>query len=342
MTKTPSSQSAQENPMGAQYPHTLSRTAEVPTVVVRLGGGLGNQLFQYAFGRRMALANEAKLVLDASGYRIVRDPDPRLGIRALGLAQFHITGTLITQTNPALGSVSPLPDRPWIKRKYLKWGRKLMALLQQRQPYYLRHVVAEPETQHFTFDPKLYSRAIRGTVVFEGYWQTEKYFLEVESLLRRELTVRDDLEGENAAIASRITATNSVAVHVRHGDNASGVETALGTLPRSYYDRAIQGVRNEVPNPRFFVFSDDVDWARALFGQLTTAEIVSHNGDARNYEDLRLMSMCKHHILANSTFSWWGAWLGKNAAQIVYAPRRYWQNIDRANPDLYPERWRLI
>lgn len=313
-----------------------------PTVVIRLGGGLGNQLFQYAFGRRMALANDARLVLDAAGYRTIQRPDPMLGIRALGLEHFNIQATLATQPLPAWGSEAPLPERPWLKRKYVKWTRKLRAAWESRTPYFRRKLVREPQSRHFTFDPRVYNRAVRGTVVFEGYWQTEKYFLDVESLVRAELTVREPMDAENAHMADQIRSSPSISVHVRHGDNASGVETGMGILPRAFYEGAIREMRQIVHIPRFFVFSDDIGWAKDMLDLGEDAVFACHNPDSRNYDDLRLMSLCKHHICANSTFSWWGAWLGKKEGQVVYAPRRYWLNVDRSNPDLYPPSWRLI
>jgi hypothetical protein len=322
--------------------HSTDASEMQATVVVRLGGGLGNQLFQYAFGRRMALANDARLILDASGYRNVKEPDPRLGVRALGLDHFKIQGTVTREGSPTWGSVPPLPERPWLRRKWVKWARKFKAATEAARPYHLRRVVSEADNKHFTFDPHVYNRPVRGTVIFAGYWQTERYFQQVETLVRQELTVRDQLDGVNAQVAAMIQAADAVAVHVRHGDNASGVESGLGMLPRSYYDFAIRELRTAIKGARFFVFSEDIDWAKSFLQLGEEAVFVSHNSDSRNYEDLRLMSLCRHHIVANSTFSWWGAWLGKKEGQVVYAPLRYWQNVDRPNLDLYPTAWRRI
>lgn len=315
---------------------------EGPTVVVRLGGGLGNQLFQYAFGRQVSEVNGARLILDASGYRSVKEPDPRLGVRALGLGHFNIRGELITEGFPGWYDPSLLPARPWLKRKYMKWTRKLQALWDSRNPYYLRRTVIEPVRQHFTFDERVLRRRVKGTVEYQGYWQSEKYFVAIEPKIRSELTVVAPMNARNAQLASEIQACESISVHVRHGDNASGTETGLGSLPHSYYQAAIEGLAEVTRDPRFFVFSDDIDWARSMLKLGPRAVFVDHNEDRTNFEDLRLMSMCAHHILANSTFSWWGAWLAKHKGQVVYAPRRYWQNVDRANPDLYPAGWRLL
>jgi hypothetical protein len=307
-----------------------------PAVIVRLGGGLGNQLFQYAFGRRMSLANNADLRIDASGYEHIATPDPERGIRGLGLDHFKIQGTLIRHRTGAR------PLESWVVRKLRKYHDKVVRLLEKRTPYYLRQDVFEAEDKHFKFDECVYNRRITGEVTFHGYWQTEKYFKEVEDLVRHELTIKDELAGANAELADAIRITNAVCIHVRHGDNANEVATALGILPPEYFRQAVSQLVQQVPEPQFFVFSEDIPWARQMLQLDFPITFVSNNDDLRNYEDLRLMSLCKHHILGNSTFSWWGAWLGKKGGQIVYAPRRYYQNIDRPNPDLYPETWRLI
>jgi hypothetical protein len=155
------------------------------------------------------------------------------------------------------------------------------------------------------------------------------------------LVVEDPLQGANLQLGRQIEGHEAVAVHIRHGDNA-GAAAGLGVLPFSYYQTAIRELRRHVHDPHLFVFSDDLDWAKSLIAFDVPTVFVSHNGATTDYEDLRLMSICKHHVLANSTFSWWGAWLGKKPGQIVYAPRRYYQNADRPNPDLYPESWRLL
>lgn len=315
---------------------TLTARARRPVITVALGGGLGNQLFQYAFGRRMSLANDAELCIDASGFQRILAPDPERGVRVFGLDHFNIAGTILRERSRRNA------PRPWLQRKFRKYLNKAANLLERRKPYYMRREVYEPEDQHFTFDAHVYGRRISDDVTFYGYWQTEKYFHEVEQLLRQELVVKDRLEGLNADLANEMSSTDSVSIHVRHGDNANAVATALGVLPSEYFQTSVSQLTKEVSQPHFYVFSDDIAWAQQLLRIGGPTRFVGHNGDVRNYEDLRLMSFCRHHIVGNSTFSWWGAWLGRKSGQIVYAPRRYWQNIDRPNPDLYPDTWRLI
>jgi hypothetical protein len=304
-------------------------------VILGLGGGLGNQLFQYAFGRRMALANHASLQIDASGFEHMKHPNTAIGERTLSLNHFRIAGTFMRRAGP------PPWTQTWLRRKVIKQWNRLSLVLERRKPYYMRREVWEPEENHFRFDRCLYERRVAGSVSFHGYWQTEKYFREIEHELRRELVVEDPMKGENLRLGLHMESCEAVAIHVRHGDNA-GAAAALGVLSLGYYQAAVRELRREVHDPHLFVFSDDTDWARTLIDFDVPTVYVSHNSATQDYEDLRLMAICKHHVLANSTFSWWGAWLGKKPGQIVYAPRRYYQNVDRPNPDLYPETWRLL
>jgi hypothetical protein len=316
--------------------HMIDDPAAQPAVVVHLMGGLGNQLFQYAFARRLAHANNARLYLDASGYAGGRPVDPRQGIRAFELMHFNITGSVLQS------GVQVSPGMLAWKRRLLKLRDYAGALFDRRRPYYMRRVVVEPPRNRFRFDRRAFDRVVTGTVYVRGFWQTGRYFSGIETILRRELTLRDDPDPPNAQMSRAIMTTASVAVHVRHGDNANAVARALGSLPREYYDRAMRAIVEEVAAPCFFVFSDDIPWARRFLGGGFPATYVDLNPPAGSHADLRLMSLCKHHIIANSTFGWWGAWLGGKEGQIVQAPRRYYQNIDQPNPDLYPADWRVL
>jgi hypothetical protein len=231
-----------------------------------------------------------------------------------------------------------VPVRRWIRKSRAAAAR----FVDRRKLYFLRHQIIEPAENHFRFDPRLLNVRLQGSVSLRGFWQCQAYFLDVEDHIRRELVLRDEPRGKNAELASLIRATNAVAIHVRHGDNANDVAAALGVLPRGYYARAIGEMRRDVKGPVFFVFSDDVAWSRQMLPADSALSFIDHNGTLLSHEDLRLMTLCKHHILANSTFSWWGAWLAQTPDQIVIAPRRYYLGVDRPNPDLYPPGWRLL
>ncbi len=311
-------------------------TEESNTLTVHLMGGLGNQLFQYAFGRRMALSSDATLYLDASGYPLAPVREAGLGLRTCELDAFNIVATIVAPATELI------PTHQRVLRLWRKGLRVLRDLTERRKPYYARREILEPPSNHFRFDSRVLERPIRGTVSARGFWQTEKYFVDIEPQLRRELTLRYDLSSSVKRIASEIASSNSVGIHVRHGDNASGIAASLGLLPQEYYARSLAAIQREHEHLCFFVFSDDLVWAKGILGDLVEAYYVEHDDRGRSHADLWLMSLCRHHVLANSTFGWWAAWLGKKDGQLVYAPRRYYQNIDRPNPDLYPPTWRLI
>lgn len=297
-------------------------------VIVSLTGGLGNQLFQYALGRRLARDNGFGLELDTSGYE-GHEPDSTQGVRICSLQHFNIKAELVGRKE--VGSVC--------------WRGWLDSMIQRFKPYYARRSIEEPRNKSFVYDARLVRRRLRHSICLRyGFWQSEKYFLPIEQEIREELTFRNPPSGLNAVMASEIADDPvSVAVHVRHGDNASLSTCKLGVLPLSYYDKAIEDIHRQVENAHFYVFSDDPNWARSSLNMANAyVTFVNHNDARHDYEDLRLMSLCKHHIIANSTFGWWGAWLARHDRQIVYAPRRYYPELDIANPDLYPKEWRLI
>lgn len=276
---------------------------------------------------RLSIFNELPLKIDLSSYKTVQ-PDPLRGIRIPGIQHFNISAQIATA---------------YEIRSYVNgWRAQSRRLLEFWKPYYKRRFIVEPEAFHFRPDPNLLVLRVRRTTYLLGFWQTEKYFLDIQDKLRRELTVKHGLSGQDADLAKIILSSNSVCIHIRHGDNATPVAQHLGVLPLRYYYEASEFIAAKVNNPIFFVFSDDPTWAQSNLKLNHPLNFVTHNDDETNYEDLRLMSLCHHHILANSTFSWWGAWLGRKSGQIVYAPKQYYQKLNRPNPDFYPDSWETI
>lgn len=300
-----------------------------PILLVRLAGGLGNQLFQYAFARHLSVSSHTRLLLDDSGYDRQAAPNTKLGIRQCGLHHFSISGQFIT-------------CKHGLKSLFGRTLLKIYEYTDRMKPYHLKRYIVEPQENYFQFDPNVYHRKITSPVIMRGYWQSEKYFAAIADQLRSELILKSEPGAQYAKLARIIQETTSVSVHVRHGDNSSMIAANLGMLPSEYYEKAIANLKREIANPHFFVFSDDISWAKETLKISGTVTFVDQNNEDSSHLDLSLMSLCKHHIVANSTFSWWGAWLGKNEEQIVYAPVRYYLNADIPNPDLYPETWRLI
>ena len=163
----------------------------------------------------------------------------------------------------------------------------------------------------------------------------------MESELRRELVPRQPLEGNNLEMVRRITSSRAVSVHIRRGDYVSNPITRAyhGLCGPDYYSRAVEQISNTVDSPNFFVFSDDKAWAKENFDSGFQTTFVSINDDNQDYADLSLISMCRHHIIANSSFSWWGAWLCNDPGKIVIAPRDWFRGANHDTSDLLPDTW---
>jgi hypothetical protein len=286
-------------------------------VVVQLRGGLGNQLFQYATGRRIALTNDAPLKLDLS--KLARDH-----LRTYKLKHFKIEAEIAT------------PDEVMQVKGGTGVTGYLIRRLDRFKPYYRRLWVKE---RHFHFDPTILT--ISGTAFLEGYWQSEPYFKTIEKKLREELALRSKPSALSEQIARAMQGTTSVSLHVRRGDYAANPATYY-LCPLEYYISALAKIKRCVENPNFFIFSDDPVWTREnlMIGAPTT--FVTHNSADRDYEDLWLISQCKHHIIANSTFSWWGAWLGSHPGKTVIAPKQWAWNPKYNHKERIPEGWETL
>ncbi len=268
-------------------------------VVPRIIGGLGNQLFIYAAARRLAIMSGAELALDdVSGFA-----SDFAYKRHFQLNHFNIPCRKATSVE----RLEPLS----------RWRRYLKRAVNRHRPFERRNYIRQ---ECVGFDPRLLSIKSRGTVYLEGYWQSENYFKDAESVIRQELRIIPPNDEVNQEMAVRIRDCRAVALHVRYFDAPQ--ERGVNNAPGEYYERAIEKMETLEPAVHYFVFSDQPDVARTLVplpaGRIT---LVSHNqGDENAYADLWLMSQCQHFIIANSTFSWWGAWLARNPGKRVIAP----------------------
>lgn len=288
-------------------------------VVTRVSGGLGNQMFQYAAGRALSLRCGASLKLDPS----FDAPVPRW----YELDAFPIPATFVCDADLAAFDRLPRTRPDWLDRAWtiLRFGR---------DNYWPTYV--EP---HFHFEPEVL--ALQAPIYLEGYWQSEKYFADCAELLRRDFTPTPPLEPENAVFAAQIDEVNAVSLHVRRGDFANFARSIEfhGTCSLDYYRRAIEYLSSHVEVPHFFVFSDDWEWTRDNLRSEFPMTIVNANRADRGYRDLQLMARCRHHIIANSTLSWWGAWLNPSREKIVVAPTRWFNNAGADTRDLIPAAW---
>jgi len=279
-------------------------------ILVYLEGGLGNQLFQYAAGRALADFHQASLKLVIRGYSRFKES------RIYKLHHYNIAATVATSRQ--------------------EWLIRLSNPLRYLGPWHQRPRIVE---RRFRFNPEIL--AAPDNVCLAGHWQSEKYFLAIESILHHEFTLKNDLDGENLRFSRLISQTSAVSLHIRRGDYVSDPAKLAfhGCCPPDYYRAAIDQMRELVDSPHLFVFSDDLDWAERHLVTGCPTTFVRHNGEARDYEDLRLMSQCQHHIIANSSFSWWGAWLCKNPGKQVIAPKNWFDGAKNDTSDLIPASW---
>jgi hypothetical protein len=285
-------------------------------VISKIIGGLGNQMFQYAFGRTIALRNNTELKLDTTEF-------PNYEFHLYTMNHLNILENYATNEEVA----SFIKHRP---RKD-KLGLILNPFFADRARF-----VEEPE---FTFNPS--NLEIKAPCYVQGYWQSEKYFLEIEDTIRKEFTLREPLDDYSQSIADKIESAKApVFLHIRRGDFAYHpyMSKVMGICPPEYYDAAMGIIRQKVMDPTYFVFSDDIEWAREHMKTGFPTEFIGQ-GPEKNYFDLDLMRRCKHHILSNSTFGWWGAWLSDySRSGITIAPTR-WTNKNFDTKDLIPEYW---
>ncbi len=269
-------------------------------IITRIFGGIGNQLFCYAAARRLALKNNAELVIDdISGF--VRDFEYK---RHYQLDHFRIPCHKAT----AAERLEPLSRvRRYLKRAY-----------NRRQPFEERKYIQQVGRD---FDHRLLQVRSRGTLYLEGYWQSEDYFKDVEQIIRQDLQIIPPEDALNKRMADEIQASCAVALHMRWFENP-GCVGATFNASVNYYLKAIEFIEQKVKAPHYFLFSDNPDSAQvklSMLGRHVTM-VYLNKGDENAYADLWLMTKCKHFITADSTFSWWGGWLGEGEEKIVVTP----------------------
>jgi hypothetical protein len=291
-------------------------------VITHIIGGLGNQMFQYAAGRALSLDREQLLRLDVSGFTGYSLHQ--------GFELHHVFGCpaeITTETE--MHNILGWQYSTGIRRVLARPG---LAMIRRAE------FVVEP---HFHYWPEI--RNVPQNCYLVGYWQSEKYFREAAAVIRADFTFKSPLTNRNAELADQIGQVNAVSLHVRRGDyveNPKNVAT-YGLCTLDYYRAAIRYVSERVEQPYLFIFSDDIIWAKDHLKMDVPCQYVHHNHDAESYNDMRLMSLCRHHIIANSSFSWWGAWLNALPEKIVVAPQKWFVNENNVE-DLYPQDWIVL
>jgi hypothetical protein len=274
-------------------------------ITVKLLGGLGNQMFQYAIGRHLAIKNNDRLILDLTD--LLKRNDIEYTPRNFELDVFNIAYTAKILPGE-FGSIKDRLTLKYLTRKVNENGHK--------------------------FDSNILS--LKGNIYLNGYWQNEKYFNSVEDVIRKNFTLKPSALVNSEFLEKKISSVNSVSVHFRRGDYLTDPVASdfHGNLALEYYKKAIIKIGESVISPHFFIFSDDINWVKKNFVIEQEHTFVSNDGNAA--VDMHLMSMCEHNITANSSFSWWGAWLNTYPNKIVIAPKKW---INHIQTEVIPDRW---
>ena len=288
-------------------------------VVVKISGGHGNQLFQYSFGQYLAKLLKTKVLYDIQTNKILNDFTPR----GFGLSSFDIKLEIATQDE--------IKSLKYFTNGFFERIERMIAL---KFPFYFNTYYVESSLH------KIISyRKIKDNCYYEGYWQTYNYLSINETELRREISIKTNLSKENDDLKKMIINSDSISIHIRRGDYISIKKNndVFEICSMEYYESAIRYIeKTHDCKLCFYVFSDDIEWARKNF-KGDKFRFISGNQPA---DDIYLMSLCKHNIIANSTFSWWAAWLNSYSDKIVISPKLWYVGkLNKNIANLIPEKW---
>jgi hypothetical protein len=298
------------------------------SIIMLLQGGLGNQMFQYALGRRLADERKVPLVLDTS--MLGGKANNKDTIRTFRLGAFNIRAQVSEKTNARILSGDIFGE----------WGSRQYRRVLQHLPFRWRSYIHETESHKY--DPYIFK--VGKTVCLMGFWQSEMYFIDHRRFLLEDFSLKEIITGRNLDFALQIEEVNSVGIHVRRGDYVTNRITNEyhGVCPLEYYLKCVSQLEEEVEKPHYFVFTDDPLWVRENLHLNNPMTVMDQNGVEKDYLDMYLMSLCKHFIIANSSFSWWGAWLAEYPEKIIYAPKIWVRDSSIETRDFIPDGWRKI
>lgn len=281
-------------------------------ITVKLNGGLGNQLFQYSLGRALSLKYDVPLRIDASVYKFY-------DVHPFRLNSYSIAGELYSRSGKIYRFLNSTKMQSNLKKLNLR-----------------KNVYIEKSIE---YDPDVITMG--DDVVLYGYFQSEKYFSSVRNVLLQDLQINQHQKECCGQVVNEIVSQECVSLHVRRGDYVTNSEAnkVHGICGLNYIYEAVSIIRNQTgsSNLKVFVFSDDIEWCRANI-DLENLYFVEGNDDSPEV-DLFLMSLCSHNIIANSTFSWWGAWLNQNPKKIVICPRQWFRSNSLSDRDIVPDNW---
>jgi len=293
-------------------------------IVIHLAGGLGNQLFQYAFGRAAALKRSTDLIYDISYF----NTPAKNGInRSFNLEYFETKGRKMSsfESKYYLGNGNNFLDNIYFKIK-----RKFYPV-----PY-----ITETD---FHYNAEFMD--ILDNSFIEGYFQSERYFKHIENIIRQDLIFKEPILSFSEELLKKINDTNSVCVFVRRAEFVTNpkINKIHGFCKNDYYNKAVERINESVKDPFYFIFSDDVLWCKENCHYGENQLIVSHEHAGKDFINyFHLMTMCKYFIISNSTFGWWSAWLGSFKDKIIIAPSRWFNDTSIDTNDLFPDEWILL
>lgn len=291
-------------------------------VIIKLIGGLGNQMFQFAIAKILAEKNNAEILVETDFFNELSENRKKFP-RHYSLGIFNKAIKVATEKEIAGFTKLAVPDT--FKKKL---GFNYPEIFYESS---------------FCFDSKVLK--LNSPVYLNGYFQSYKYFTGKENLIRRIFKFpNDDLDTENIKIKRKILGKTSVSVHIRRGDYVQNKKTAdfHGNCSKEYYHKAIEYLSTKLTDFNLIFFSDDIPWVQKEFNNLRYQKTyVSGNFAQNSWKDMFLMSLCDHNIIANSSFSWWGAWLNNNPEKIIIAPKRWFADTeqDKKSLDLIPSVW---
>lgn len=288
-------------------------------IISNLIGGLGNQMFQYACGRAASLRT-------GQSFRVATDQFSAYSLHNGFELERVFKAEMLQATDAELKSLLGWQSHPTLRRLF---GRPAMRWATQH------NWCNEP---HFQYWPGI--TQVQGPAYLHGYWQSERYFDGVADQIRKDFSFSMPWDETDLAVRERMRAQPCASLHVRRGDyTLAKNQDVYASCDIDYYRSAIRVLRERVPDIRLFAFSDDPDWVEAqLAKEFGPIETIRHNSGKRSSNDMRLMSQADHHIIANSSFSWWGAWLNPKPQKIVITPRNWFAN-DTYDVDLVPASW---
>lgn len=290
-------------------------------IISNLIGGLGNQMFQFAAGWALAQQKGEVFKVDISGFS---NYQLHQGFELQRIFPFEVEVASAEDLKAVLGWQSNRLVARLLARPSLRHFRKSSFVVESQFGYQNLHEL------------------IRGDAYLSGYWQSEKYFRRFGAEIRQQFRFMSPLSDENKNWSELISGCNSISLHVRRGDYLSKKNIGVhGVCSLEYYETAVKRICEHVSSPEFFIFSDDMDWVRSNLRIPFRFHCVENNNGKDSFNDMRLMSLCKHHIIANSSFSWWGAWLNPDPDKVVIAPKK-WFASGLPTGDLLPESWNAL